>query len=71
MRTIETIIDVKYKNPIHGIDVNVSQADIYQMLSYSLAYCKNIILVYPMFRINNGYMNPLGKYEVETEKWDN
>lgn len=65
---VETIIDVKYKNPIHGIDVNVSQADIYQMLSYSLAYnCKNIILVYPMFRINNGYINPLGKYEIETE----
>ena len=47
---IRYIIDTKYKElDIHN-DINVSQADIYQMLAYSIRYeCRNIALIYPKF----------------------
>lgn len=50
---IESIIDVKYKNPLDGPSISVNQADIYQMISYSINYgCKIIYLLYPTFREN-------------------
>ncbi|MGE8205373.1 McrC family protein [Heyndrickxia sp. NPDC080065] len=65
---IQVIVDAKYKNPIRGFNVNVSQTDIYQMLAYALAYnCKKIFLIYPVLRVNQKFENPLEEYEIETE----
>lgn len=47
---IKYIIDAKYKEVDINNNINVSQADIYQMLAYSIRYeCNDIALIYPKF----------------------
>lgn len=46
---VNYVVDAKYKEVLYdGKELNVSQADIYQMLAYSVRYaCDNIALIYP------------------------
>lgn len=46
---VKYIIDAKYKEVLdEGQEISISQADIYQMLAYSVRYeCDNIALIYP------------------------
>jgi 5-methylcytosine-specific restriction enzyme subunit McrC len=46
---VKYVVDAKYKEVLYdGNELSVSQADIYQMLAYSVRYaCDNIALIYP------------------------
>lgn len=46
---VKYIVDAKYKDIFcNGQELSISQADIYQMLAYSVGYkCNNIALIYP------------------------
>lgn len=61
------IVDAKYKNPLSGSKVDLSEADVYQLLAYAVRYdCKQLFLVYPMFRENRELTNPLATYHIQS-----
>ncbi|MGE7921377.1 McrC family protein [Viridibacillus sp. NPDC093762] len=48
---IVAILDAKYKNPITQGKVQISQTDLYQMVTYGVMYnCSKILLIYPLFK---------------------
>lgn len=51
---VKYIIDAKYKEVLYeGQELSASQADVYQMLAYSVRYtCDNIALIYPKLLID-------------------
>lgn len=60
---IEMIVDAKYKNPISEENTRLSESDVYQMLAYAVRYqCNRLFLVYPVFRANKYFQNPLATY---------
>ncbi len=60
---IEMIVDAKYKNPISEENTRLSESDVYQMLAYAVRYqCNRLFLVYPVFRANKYFRNPLATY---------
>jgi len=52
---VQYILDAKYKDvSSYSNKLNISQADIYQMLAYSVKYrCENIALLYPKIMLND------------------
>ncbi|HHV15788.1 MAG TPA: hypothetical protein GXX58_04345 [Gelria sp.] len=66
-KSVNAILDAKYKNPMKGSDVSVLQSDIYQMLAYAVAYhCPSIYLVYPFFIDNEITDTELANYNIIT-----
>jgi len=64
---IKIILDAKYKNPDQGI----SQADVYQILTYALRYkCNRLFLVYPAFNNTQKAVEIINTYIISTDIGD-
>lgn len=66
-KEVITILDAKYKEVIDSSgNITVSQADIYQMLAYSVRYqCNDIMLVYPKFLNQEESMVLISQIDIE------
>jgi 5-methylcytosine-specific restriction enzyme subunit McrC len=65
--SIQMIVDAKYKNPVENSEVHLSESDVYQMLAYAVRYeCNRLCLVYPNFRGNKEWRNPLVTYQIKS-----
>ena len=65
---VRVIIDAKYKNPFLNEKENISNSDIYQMISYSIKYNVNdIYLIYPKFINANNNFPIINKYQIDVE----
>jgi 5-methylcytosine-specific restriction enzyme subunit McrC len=64
---VKYVVDAKYKEVLYdGKELSVSQADIYQMLAYSVRYeCDNIALIYPQLLTDEQYEILIQEFEIQ------
>ncbi|MBC9785346.1 hypothetical protein H1S01_12585 [Heliobacterium chlorum] len=67
-KAIQMILDAKYKNPVTVGTVKPAQSDVYQLIAYAVRYnCDNLFLVYPQFKDNVRWANPLASIPFDVE----